>query len=98
MGCRAWGAALRARAAAGAAHHCGGRFALDLRYFRHLREGVDMTGRGASRTSARGSQELAGLLGPARRPTEEPRSVTRTWRAASSWYTKRRSSIWCAGS
>jgi carbamoyltransferase len=44
-----------------------GTFALDLRYFRHLREGVDMTWYdGEPRLGAVFSEELEALLGPAR--------------------------------
>jgi carbamoyltransferase len=49
----------------------GGRFALDLRYFRHWREGVDMTWEDGYPTLGQVyTQELERLLGPARKPDE----------------------------
>jgi carbamoyltransferase len=49
-----------------------GGFRLDLRYFRHLAEGVDMTwDDGAPRLGLVFTPELERLLGPARRPDEE---------------------------
>jgi carbamoyltransferase len=49
-----------------------GTFALDLRYFRHLSEGVDMTWEdGAPELGTIYTPVLAELLGPARRPGEE---------------------------
>jgi carbamoyltransferase len=49
-----------------------GTFALDLRWFRHLSEGVDMTwADGAPELGAVYTPELARLLGPPRRPGEE---------------------------
>jgi carbamoyltransferase len=53
-----------------------GRFALDLSYFRHVREGVEMTWEGGEPALGPvASERLAGLVGPARRPDEalEPR-------------------------
>lgn len=48
-----------------------GRFALDLRYFRHLREGVEMTWEdGEPVLGPVYSQRLAELLGPPRAPDE----------------------------
>ena len=50
----------------------GGRFRLDLRYFRHWSEGVDMTWESGYPTMGIVfTQELERLLGPARKPTEE---------------------------
>ncbi len=47
-------------------------FELDLRFFRHLREGVDMTWNdGEPRLGPVFDPALEGLLGPARRPDEE---------------------------
>lgn len=53
--------------------HDDGGFSLDLRYFRHSREGVEMTwAKGAPHLGALFSPELEALLGgPARRPGEE---------------------------
>ncbi len=49
-----------------------GGFRLDLRYFRHLRDGVDMTwDDGAPALGPLWTPALEGLLGPARRPDEE---------------------------
>src|SRR6185295_11070282 len=49
-----------------------GGFALDLRYFRHLSEGVDMTWEdGAPELGTLYPPALEDLLGPARRPGEE---------------------------
>ncbi len=49
-----------------------GTFALDLRYFRHLSEGVDMTWEdGAPELGTIYTPALEELLGPARRPGEE---------------------------
>ena len=49
-----------------------GAFALDLRYFRHLSEGVDMTWEdGAPELGTIHTPALEELLGPARRPGEE---------------------------
>jgi carbamoyltransferase len=49
-----------------------GTFALDLRYFRHLSEGVEMTwDDGAPTQGTVYTPALAELLGPARRPDEE---------------------------
>lgn len=49
-----------------------GTFALDLRYFRHLSEGVDMTWEdGAPELGTIYTPALEKLLGPARRPGEE---------------------------
>ena len=49
-----------------------GTFALDLSYFRHLSEGVDMTWEdGAPELGAVYTPRLAELLGPPRRPDEE---------------------------
>ena len=49
-----------------------GSFALDLRYFRHLSEGVDMTWEdGSPELGVVYTPALAGLLGPPRRPGEE---------------------------
>jgi len=49
-----------------------GTFALDLRYFRHLSEGVDMTWEdGSPELGLVYTPALAGLLGPARQPGEE---------------------------
>jgi carbamoyltransferase len=49
-----------------------GTFRLDLRYFRHLSEGVDMTWNdGAPVLGPLFTPALAALLGPARRPGEE---------------------------
>jgi carbamoyltransferase len=49
-----------------------GTFRLDLRYFRHLSQGVDMTwDDGEPRLGAVFTPALAALLGPARRPGEE---------------------------
>ncbi len=49
-----------------------GTFGLDLRYFRHLSEGVDMTWEDGSPELGRVyTPALAGLLGPPRRPDEE---------------------------
>jgi carbamoyltransferase len=49
-----------------------GTFALDLRYFRHLSEGVDMTWEDGSPELGRiYTPALEELLGPARRPDEE---------------------------
>jgi carbamoyltransferase len=49
-----------------------GTFALDLRYFRHLSEGVDMTWEDGSPELGRVyTPALAGLLGPPRQPGEE---------------------------
>jgi carbamoyltransferase len=49
-----------------------GTFALDLRYFRHLSEGVDMTWEdGSPELGTVHTPEIARLLGPARRPDEE---------------------------
>jgi carbamoyltransferase len=49
-----------------------GTFALDLRYFRHLSEGVDMTWEdGAPELGTIFTPALEELLGPARRPGEE---------------------------
>jgi carbamoyltransferase len=49
-----------------------GAFALDLRYFRHLSEGVDMTWEdGAPELGTIYTTALEELLGPARRPGEE---------------------------
>ena len=50
----------------------GGRFALDLRFFRHGREGVDMSWQhGAPRLGQLFSPALETLLGPARAPGSE---------------------------
>jgi carbamoyltransferase len=50
----------------------GGTFRLDLRYFRHLSEGVDMTWEdGSPELGLVYSPRLESLLGPARRPGEE---------------------------
>jgi carbamoyltransferase len=50
----------------------GGTFALDLRYFRHLSEGVDMTWEdGAPELGRVYTPALEELLGPARKPGEE---------------------------
>ncbi|HET9210253.1 MAG TPA: carbamoyltransferase C-terminal domain-containing protein [Thermoanaerobaculia bacterium] len=50
----------------------GGTFALDLRYFRHLSEGVDMTWEdGSPELGLICTPALTGLLGPPRRPDEE---------------------------
>jgi carbamoyltransferase len=49
-----------------------GRFVLDLQYFRHLREGVEMTWEGGAPALGRiGTPALDGLLGAARHPDEE---------------------------
>ncbi len=49
-----------------------GTFVLDLRYFRHLSEGVDMTWEdGSPELGVVHTPELARLLGPPRRPGEE---------------------------
>jgi len=49
-----------------------GTFRLDLRYFLHLRDGVDMTWEGGEpRLGPVWSAALEGLLGPARRPDED---------------------------
>jgi carbamoyltransferase len=49
-----------------------GSFALDLRYFRHLSEGVDMTWEdGSPELGTIYTPALEGLLGPARQPGEE---------------------------
>ena len=49
-----------------------GTFALDLRYFRHLSEGVDMTWEdGSPELGLVYTPALAGLLGPPRQPGEE---------------------------
>jgi carbamoyltransferase len=49
-----------------------GTFRLDLRYFRHLSEGVDMTWEdGAPRFGPVFTAELSRILGPERRPDEE---------------------------
>lgn len=49
----------------------GGRFALDLHYFRHSRDGVQMTwSQGSPHIGALYSPALLTLLGPARQPSE----------------------------
>jgi carbamoyltransferase len=58
--------------ATGGAGDGDGGFRLDLRYFRHLSEGVDMTwDDGAPRLGPVFTPELERLLGPARRPQDE---------------------------
>ncbi|HVT58079.1 MAG TPA: carbamoyltransferase C-terminal domain-containing protein [Thermoanaerobaculia bacterium] len=73
MGLAAYGEAAYAPALGGLVPALGdGTFRLDLRYFRHLSEGVDMTWEeGAPRLGALFTPDLERLLGPARRPGEE---------------------------
>ena len=73
MGLAAYGEPRFARAlAALVPARADGTFALDLRYFRHLSEGVDMTwDDGSPELGLVFSPALEELIGPARRPDEE---------------------------